>query len=159
MNFKGRKWKIKRFFMKCGTAESGDVCSRCWVVSDGVVHSKWFDAARFWKQTRGAEWKSCVPCLFYDCIRWNGWTASWKLSENRNRIQAFGQLTTRCPWEKSCGRRKTFSYFGEYILNNRVCCDIIMSRSLTMERLFMPVSYDKLWKLLIDRKMTRTDLK
>ena len=23
----------------------------------------------------------------------------------------------------------------------------------------MPVSYDKLWKLLIDRKMTRTDLK
>ena len=23
----------------------------------------------------------------------------------------------------------------------------------------MPVSYDKLWKLLIDKKMTRTDLK
>lgn len=23
----------------------------------------------------------------------------------------------------------------------------------------MPVSYDKLWKILIDRKMTRTDLK
>lgn len=47
----------------------------------------------------------------------------------------------------------------EIILKNRGCYAMIMSKSLMMERIIMPVSYDKLWKLLIDRKMTRTDLK
>ena len=28
-----------------------------------------------------------------------------------------------------------------------------------MEKFTMPVNYNKLWKLLIDKKMTRTDLK
>ena len=32
--------------------------------------------------------------------------------------------------------------------------------SLNLEwRITMPISYDKLWKLLIDKKMNRTDLK
>ena len=38
-----------------------------------------------------------------------------------------------------------------------LCYNII---SLNLERrIAMPISYDKLWKLLIDKKMNRTDLK
>lgn len=37
--------------------------------------------------------------------------------------------------------------------------DIIRVNSTTNGELIMPVSYDKLWKMLIDKKMNRTELK
>lgn len=40
----------------------------------------------------------------------------------------------------------------------RASCDI-MSLFKAERRIIMPVSYDKLWKILIDRKMNRTELK
>lgn len=53
----------------------------------------------------------------------------------------------------------THSWFGEIILLSRASC-AIMSMDSTMNGVFnMPVSYDRLWKMLIDRKMNRTDLK
>ena len=51
------------------------------------------------------------------------------------------------------------SCFCEIILNIRACCAIIMDNSTTNGDFAMPVSYDKLWKVLIDKKMNRTDLK
>ena len=41
----------------------------------------------------------------------------------------------------------------------RVACDMIMPKPTRWSVFGMPVSYDKLWKLLIDRKMNRTDLR
>ncbi len=51
------------------------------------------------------------------------------------------------------------SCFYEIILNFCVLCGIVVSNSIMNGDLAMPVSYDKLWKLLIDRKMNRTELK
>ena len=36
---------------------------------------------------------------------------------------------------------------------------MIYCKKCVERRIIMPVSYDKLWKLLIDKKMNRTDLK
>ena len=36
---------------------------------------------------------------------------------------------------------------------------MVYCRKRIERRIAMPVSYDKLWKLLIDKKMNRTDLK
>ena len=36
---------------------------------------------------------------------------------------------------------------------------MVYCRKCIERRIAMPVSYDKLWKLLIDKKMNRTDLK
>lgn len=51
-----------------------------------------------------------------------------------------------------------YSWFCENILNFRVVYDIINIYLLEW-RDTMSVSYDKLWKTLIDRKMNRTELK
>ena len=51
-----------------------------------------------------------------------------------------------------------YSHFREIILNFHVSCDIIHIFESEWRK-EMPVSYDRLWKVLIDKKMTRTDLK
>ena len=50
------------------------------------------------------------------------------------------------------------SCFREAILRYRVFYDIITYPHMNGE-VAMPVSYDKLWKILIDKKMKRSDLK
>ena len=52
-----------------------------------------------------------------------------------------------------------YSCFCEIILNIRARYAIIKMNSTTNGDFVMPVSYDKLWKMLIDKKMNRTDLK
>ena len=44
-------------------------------------------------------------------------------------------------------------------MNIRARYAIIKMNSTTNGDFVMPVSYDKLWKMLIDKKMNRTDLK
>ena len=44
-------------------------------------------------------------------------------------------------------------------MNVRARYAIIKMNSTTNGDFVMPVSYDKLWKMLIDKKMNRTDLK
>lgn len=51
------------------------------------------------------------------------------------------------------------SWFCEIILNFRASYFIMVLNSTTNGELVMLVSYDKLWKLLIDKKMNRTELK
>ena len=51
------------------------------------------------------------------------------------------------------------SRFLENILKNRGDCAIINFNYNLERRGAMSVSYDKLWKLLIDKKMNRTELK
>lgn len=50
------------------------------------------------------------------------------------------------------------SRFRESILRYHAICDIIIYPHVNGE-VVMPVSYDKLWKILIDKKMKRSDLK
>lgn len=50
------------------------------------------------------------------------------------------------------------SWFREIILRYRVFYDIITYPYMNGD-IAMPVSYDKLWKILIDKKMKRSDLK
>lgn len=52
----------------------------------------------------------------------------------------------------------TKSCFCESILRYRVICDIITYLHMIGD-VAMPVSYNKLWKILIDKKMSRSDLK
>lgn len=52
-----------------------------------------------------------------------------------------------------------YSCFYEIILNIRACYAIMKENSTTTGDFVMPVSYDRLWKMLIDKKMNRTDLK
>jgi len=54
------------------------------------------------------------------------------------------------------------SFFHEIILIYDLNCDILIPTSWEHEivrRNGMSVCYDKLWKILIDKKMNRTDLK
>lgn len=44
-------------------------------------------------------------------------------------------------------------------MNARAYCVIIKINLTANGDFIMPVSYDKLWKMLIDKKMNRTDLK
>ena len=54
-------------------------------------------------------------------------------------------------------RRRCGSQFHEKYLHECTASDIIDKTD--GRRSFMSVSYDKLWKLLIDKKMSRTELK
>lgn len=55
-------------------------------------------------------------------------------------------------------RLEMASWFRETILRYRVFYDIITYLYMNGD-VAMPVSYDKLWKVLIDKKMKRSDLK
>lgn len=50
------------------------------------------------------------------------------------------------------------SSYREHVLSYCVVCGIITHPNM-MGEIKMPVSYDKLWKTLIDKKMKRSDLK
>ena len=59
-------------------------------------------------------------------------------------------------WIFRCGEYLTFC--GDYLANIGALCYNTISLILEW-RITMPISYDKLWKLLIDKKMNRTELK
>ena len=55
-------------------------------------------------------------------------------------------------------QRDHLTFLGDYLANIVALCYNTISLNLE-RRIAMPISYDKLWKLLIDKKMNRTDLK